>query len=216
MAAALGSGASRIDVFDDVSGPCAALASRDRALKIALDAIGRPHIRRREGGFEGLFRIIVEQQVSVPSAQAIWARCQAGLSPLEPRLVFTAGEAALRAVGLSSPKARYVHGLAAALDAGEIHLDTTALDDESASAHLQQAKGVGPWTAAIYLLFCEGRLDIWPPNDVALLRAYAAASGRKTAQKRLDARAQKWAPYRGVAAHILWTYYAHLRGRAPI
>jgi len=207
---------ARIDVFDDVSGPCRELGVRDRALKVALAAIGKPHIRRREGGFEGLFRIIVEQQVSVSSAQAIWARCKASFSPLDSFGVFHAGEAALRAAGLSSPKARYVHGLAAALAGGAFHLDIVALDDEVASAHLQQAKGVGPWTAAIYLLFCEGRLDVWPPNDVALLRAYEAGSGRRTAQRRLDAKAAKWAPYRGVAAHILWTYYAHLRGRTPI
>lgn len=208
--------AARIDVFADVTGPCAELAARDKALAAALAAIGRPHIRRRDGGFEGLFRIIVEQQVSVPSAQAIWGRCAARFAPLDPKGVAAAGEEALRAAGLSAPKARYVLGLATAIDCGAFTLETATLDDAAASVSLQTLKGVGPWTAAIYLLFCEGRLDIWPPNDIALLRAYEAASGRRTKQQRLDAKAVKWAPYRGVAAHILWTYYAHLRGRTPV
>jgi DNA-3-methyladenine glycosylase II len=207
---------SRIDVFDDVSGPCAELARRDKALKKALDAIGKPHIRRREGGFEGLFRIIVEQQVSVPSAQAIWGRCQSAFSPFAPATIATADQAALRNAGLSSPKARYVHGLASSLHAGAFSLATEALDDAEASAALQALKGVGPWTAAIYLLFCEGRVDIWPPNDVALLRAYEAASAKTISQRELDSRSVKWAPSRGLAAHILWTYYAHIRGRTPI
>jgi DNA-3-methyladenine glycosylase II len=79
-------------------------------------------------------------------------------------------------------------------------------------------KGIGPWTASIYLLFCEGRIDIWPPGDVALLGAYAGARrrGPAPAMKDLDRKAAKWAPYRGLAAHILWTYYAHIRGRQPI
>jgi DNA-3-methyladenine glycosylase II len=207
---------SHIDVFDDVSLPCTELAARDRALKKGLEAIGRPHIRRRSGGFPGLFRIIVEQQVSVPSAQAIWSRCEAQFAPLTPTLIVAAGEGALRRAGLSSPKARYVLGLAAALEAGALDLDTAGLADEAASERLRTVKGIGPWTASIYLLFCEGRLDIWPPNDVALLRAYDAARGVKGTQRQLDARAEKWSPWRGVAAHILWTYYAHLRGRTPI
>ncbi|MEQ1929917.1 MAG: DNA-3-methyladenine glycosylase 2 family protein [Parvularculaceae bacterium] len=209
---------ARIDVFDDVSGPCAALALRDRALKTALDAIGKPHIRRRDGGFAGLFRIIVEQQVSVPSAQAIWARCQARFDPLEPAFIVETGEAALRAAGLSTPKARYVFALASSLASGAFSLATPDLDDAAASEALQSVKGVGPWTAAIYLLFCEGRPDVWPPGDVALQYAYAAAQGRegKIDAAKLDAKAAKWGPWRGLAAHILWTYYAHLKGRTPI
>ena len=83
-------------------------------------------------------------------------------------------------------------------------------------AALIALKGVGPWTASIYLLFCEGRVDIWPPNDVALKHAYGAAAGAPIEQKYLDGAAIDWAPWRGVAAHILWTFYAHLRNRTPI
>lgn len=212
-----------LNVFGDVSGPCAELAAKNRVLARALDAIGAPHIRRRAGGFEGLFRIIVEQQVSVPSAQAIWGRCRAGLDPVTPEGAIALGGEGLKAFGLSSPKARYVLCLAEALRDGALDFGAVArLDNQAASAALQGVTGVGPWSAGIYLLFCEGRTDIWPPGDVALLAAYKAARkdmkarGPATTMARLDARAQKWAPYRGLAAHILWTYYAHIRGRKPI
>ena len=176
-----------------------------------------PHIRRRAGGFGGLFRIIVEQQVSVPSAQAILARCADGLAMDDPEAVRAGGVEALRACGLSGPKARYVDGLARVVAAGDFSFDALAdLDDEAASAALQSLKGVGPWSAAIYLLFCEGRIDIWPARDVALKAAYGAASGAAVEQADLDDGADAWRPYRGVAAHILWTYYAHIRGRTPI
>jgi DNA-3-methyladenine glycosylase II len=208
---------SRIDVFSDVSAAARALARKDQGLKNALSAIGKPHIRRREGGFAGLFRIIVEQQVSVPSAQAILKRCVAGVDCSSPTAVSALGESGLRALGLSTPKARYVVGLAAAVESGSVDFRALGgLDDEPALQALTGLKGVGRWTASIYLLFCEGRVDIWPPNDVALKYAYSAARNAVIDQKALDDEARLWLPWRGVAAHILWTYYAHLRGRAPI
>lgn len=207
-----------LDVFADVSEPCRALTRRDKALKVALNAIGRPHIRRRPGGFEGLFRIIVEQQVSVPSAQAIWGRCTARFNPVRAAAVAAAGETGLKALGLSGPKAGYVARLAESAAAGVLDLAELDGDDAAANRFLQEIRGVGPWTAAIYLLFCEGRVDIWPPGDVALRHAFAAAAGLagKESVRSLDEWAEGWAPYRGVAAHVLWTYYAYLRGRRPI
>ena len=210
---------SPIDVFSDTAKPCSALARRDKALRHALKSIGKPHIRRRPGGFEALFRIIVEQQVSVPSAQAIWGRCSARFPRMEPSLVLKEGEAGLRALGLSTPKARYVVSLAEAVEDGRLDFDAlAAANDLEAREALVALKGIGPWTAAIYLLFCEGRVDVWPPGDVALQYAYAAAAGEegKYDARELDARAEKWAPWRGLGAHILWTYYAHLRDRKPI
>ena len=208
-----------LDVFGDVAAECKALAEADPALARALDAIDKPVIRRRTGGFAGLFRIIVEQQVSVPSAQAIWGRCEAAFGAPEPALVREAGEAGLCDLGLSRPKARYVLGVASAVDAGDLDFSMVArANDADAAAHLLALKGVGPWTAAIYLLFCEGRVDIWPPKDVALLASWAAAAGftEKPPMAALDETSDRWRPHRGLAAHILWTYYAHLRGRTPI
>ncbi len=206
-----------IDVFSDVSAAARSLARKDAGLKRAHKQIGRPHIRRRDGGFPGLFRIIVEQQVSVPSAQAIWKRCLEGADCASPGSVASLGEEGLKRLGLSTPKARYVVGIAQAAEEGRIDFACIPrLGDGDAMKTLVALKGVGPWTASIYLLFCEGRVDIWPPNDVALKHAYNAAAGADFDQKTLDALAADWSPWRGVAAHILWTYYAHLRGRTPI
>ncbi len=211
------SGSATIDIFTDVSAASRALARKDAGLRRAAKTIGKPHIRRREGGFAGLFRIIVEQQVSVPSAQAIWKRCQAGVDCLSPEAVAALGEDGLKRLGLSTPKARYILLLSAAATGRSIDFAalSTASDDDAMET-LIALKGVGPWTASIYLLFCEGRVDIWPPNDVALKHAYNAAADASIDQKDLDRLAAAWTPWRGVAAHILWTYYAHLRGRTPI
>jgi len=209
-----------LDVFADVSEACAELAGRSAPLATALAAINdKPHIRRRPPGYPGLFRIIIEQQVSVPSAQAILARCEARLGAVSPGLVLGLSEERLRACGLSGPKIRYVRAAAQAIVDGDLHLGGfDDLSNEEAAARLVSVKGIGPWTAAIYLLFCEGRADIWPKGDVALLAAYAAATGfaEKPPMKEFDAMAADWHPWRGIAAHILWTYYAKLRGRAPI
>lgn len=212
-----------LNVFGDTAAACAKLAAKNKTLARALDAIGEPHIRHRSGGFEGLFRIIVEQQVSVASAQAIWGRCCDGFDEITTDNALHLGADGLKSFGLSGPKARYVLCLAEAIESGALQLeDVSGLDNEAASAALQSVKGVGPWSAGIYLLFCEGRIDIWPPGDVALLAAYKAAHkaaksrGPATTMASLDTRAGKWTPYRGLAAHILWTYYAHIRGRTPI
>lgn len=204
---------------DQIARDARRLARRDEALARALDAIGAPHVRRRPGGFAGLLRIIVEQQVSVPSAQALLARLEAAHPEPRPEVFRDLPDAEYRAIGFSRPKIRYARALAAAALDGAICFETIAtLPDEEARAALTALLGVGPWSAAIYLLFCEGRMDLWPPGDVALMQAYRAAAGldaRPTAAV-LDAIAEGWAPYRGVGAHILWTYYAKLRGRAPI
>lgn len=206
-----------LDVFGDTRKATRALARRDVNLRKCLKAIEKPVIRRRDGGFEGLFRIIVEQQVSVPSAQAIWKRCVEGLSAPSVKDVLKAGDTKLKSFGLSAPKARYVLGVAAAVRKGAFSFDALPMmNDEEATASLTSLKGIGPWSAAIYLLFCEGRADIWPSKDVALKAAYNAASGEGLSQQALDDGAYTWAPYRGISAHILWTYYAHLKGRTPI
>ncbi len=205
---------------DDIKAACAALSKLSHPLSIASKAIDHaPHIRFREGGYQGLFRIIIEQQVSVPSAQAILGRCNVRIPEITPEAISKMSEEQLRACGLSGPKIRYVRASAEAILEGSLDLDNLQkLDDAEAAAHMCKVKGIGPWTAAIYLLFCDKRMDIWPRGDVALLAAFAAASGfsTKPAMKDFDDGAQDWAPYRGIAAHILWTYYAKLRGRSPI
>lgn len=208
-----------LDVFGDTSFACNALAIQDKALAAALVKIESPVIRRRDAGFAGLFRIVVEQQVSVASAQAIWGRCERGIRPLTAENVISLGIDNLRSFGLSKPKANYVTAVANAEQDGSLDFSIIPdMDDATAAKYLCKVKGIGPWSAGIYLLFCEGRPDIWPSGDVALLAAYAAASGfsHNPAMKDFDAGADAFKPYRGIAAHILWTYYAHLKGRKPI
>lgn len=178
-----------------------------------------PHIRKRPSGFQALFRIIVEQQVSVASAQAVWAKCVAAVRPMSARTVLAMGEAGLRPLGLTRQKAHYVVCLAEDVRARRLSFAEVArAPDEEAREMLIARKGVGPWTAGIYLLFCEGRVDIWPPGDVAMEHAFAAAAGlnAKPSKEWLTDRAEAWTPYRGLAAHILWTYYAYIKGRDPI
>jgi DNA-3-methyladenine glycosylase II len=209
--------ATTLDVFGDVAPACRSLSRKHPALRKAVKAIGAPHIRRRPAGFQALFRIIVEQQVSVPSAQSILKRLETGVDMCDPAAICATGPEGLRALGLSTPKARYVVGLAENVRAGAVCFDTVArLDDDAAAEELQAIRGVGPWTAAIYLLFCEGRSNIWPARDVALKAAFNEAAGADLSQTELDELAQNWGPHKGVAAHILWTYYAHILGRTPI
>jgi len=172
------------------------------------------HWRNRPGGFEGLSWMIVGQQVSTASAAAIWSRVQAGLGEVTPEAAVAAGEEALRGFGLSRPKARYVHGIAAAFVEGRGGLDhLPELDDEQAIAALTAIVGVGRWTAEVFLMFCEGRADIFPAGDIALQEAARWLDGmeRRPAEAEVRARAAAWRPHRSAAAHMLWAWYGAVR-----
>ncbi|GGY41083.1 DNA-3-methyladenine glycosylase family protein [Parvularcula lutaonensis] len=199
---------------------CRELAARCRVLSNILDVTGPPRWRAREGGYQGLSRIIIEQQLSVASANAILERVQAATAGLDPEHVLRTSEDNLRSLGLSRPKIRYLKVLAADVTEGRFDFaELQRLDDRQASEALEGLLGVGRWTAAVYLLFCEGRRDLWPRGDVALLAAHLMAGGTFGRQdiKAFDAWAEEfYAPHRGVAAHILWGQIAHVRGRAPL
>ncbi|MFN7107568.1 MAG: DNA-3-methyladenine glycosylase family protein [Brevundimonas sp.] len=170
--------------------------------------------RLRVGGFEGLFRMIVEQQVSVASAASVWARLREGMGGITPELLLAHDLDQLRGMGLSRQKATYGQGIAQAQLAGEIDLEHLAiLDDEAAIAALTALKGVGLWTAEAYLLMCEGRLDVFPGGDVALQEAIRWADGAEVRpdQKAAYARAEIWRPYRAVATHLLWAWYTGVK-----
>ncbi len=187
------------------------LAARDGALA-HVDARLPPFAwRLRAGGFAGLMRLVTEQQLSTASAAAIWARVEAGLGQVTPQAVLAREAAELKAFGLSSPKVRYALAAAEAHAAGRIDFEALAtLDDEAAVAALTAIKGVGRWTAELYLLFCEGRLDLFPAGDLALQEGLRLAEGEtyRLNERALCARAETWRPYRGVAAHMIWGYYA--------
>jgi DNA-3-methyladenine glycosylase II len=179
-------------------------------MRRAHDLAGDPPLRRFEPGFEGLARIITGQQVSVASAAAIWTRVFEGLHPVTPRSVLAAGEKRLQGFGLSRPKIRTLQAVARAVDDGTLDLDgLDAAADAAIHEALTAVKGIGPWTADIYIMFYLGRADAFAPGDLALQVAaqmLAGADKRLTAAE-LEALAENWRPWRAVAARQLWAYY---------
>ncbi|ATC32421.1 DNA-3-methyladenine glycosylase 2 family protein [Caulobacter vibrioides] len=168
------------------------------------------------GGFPGLLKMIVQQQVSLASAAAIWARVEAGLPEMTPAIVAAHDETYLRTLGLSQPKARYARAIAEAHLSGACDFDALrALPDEEAVAALTAIKGVGRWTAEVFLMFTQGRMDLFPGGDVALQEAMRWVDGAQArpTEKQAYARAELWRPYRGVAAHMLWACYGAVKRR---
>jgi DNA-3-methyladenine glycosylase II len=182
------------------------------------DAAGDPPLRRRPAGFEGLARIIVGQQLSVASAEAIWGRTVAAVQPFEPRVLLKLKDRQLAAAGLSGPKIRTLRAMATASVDG---LDLARLDgrsDEEVHMALTAVNGIGPWTADIFLMFCLGRADAWAPGDLALQLAaqQAFALEEKPDKVALLELAERWRPWRGVAARLLWSYYAVVKARKKV
>jgi DNA-3-methyladenine glycosylase II len=198
------------------------IAAARAALAVADPALARAHAttpafewRLRPGGYEGLFRMIVEQQVSVAAAAAIWARVVEGLGgSVTPAAVLARDVDTLRAFGLSGQKATYGREIARAQAEGLIDFDhLERLDDSEAITALTAIKGVGRWTAETFLLFCEGRPDVFPGGDVALQEAirWADCAETRPNEKQAYARAEAWRPHRGVAAHLLWGWYGGVK-----
>lgn len=175
------------------------------------DQTGDPPLRRQEPGFAGLMRIVVAQQVSAASATAIWKRTEATLRTITPRTIATSSDDTLRACGLSRPKMRTMRAVAGAVLSGELDVDRLRdASDADVHAALTRLHGIGPWTADIYLMFSLGRADAWASGDLALQLAIGRAFGlvdRPTAHNALS-HAEHWRPWRGVAARLLWAYYA--------
>ena len=176
------------------------------------DLVGDPPLRRLEGGFAGLLRIVVSQQLSTASANSIWQRMSASIQPLRPATILALDDGALTGAGLSRPKVKTFRAVAAAVEAKS--LDLARLEhasDEAIREALTAVSGIGPWTADIYLLFCLGRPDAWAPGDLALQIATQRALklAEKPDHKELDHLAERWRPWRAVAARLLWAYYAH-------
>lgn len=192
-----------------------ALVALDPALALAHTQTPVFDWRVRIGGYEGLFHMIVDQQVSVAAAAAIWKRVVEGLDgDITPRAVLARDTEELRTFGLSGQKARYAHEIALAHVEGRIDFDhLEQLSDEEAIARLVAIKGVGRWTAETFLMFCEGRRDVFPGGDIALQEAMRWADGAtlRPNEKQTAARAEIWRPHRSVAAHLLWGWYGAVK-----
>jgi DNA-3-methyladenine glycosylase II len=189
----------------------AELATRDADLARAIAEVGPPAPRSRPAGFASLLDIVLAQQVSTASYRAIAQRLVAAIGAVTPAGILALGEAELRAVGFSRPKTTYARGIAEAVGEGRLDLDAVArLDDEAAVAELVKLKGVGRWTAEIYLMFCLGRPDVLPAGDLALCEAARLVKGRRRRpdEAALRRMGKPWQPWRSVAARLLWHYYA--------
>jgi DNA-3-methyladenine glycosylase II len=177
---------------------------------------GVPPLRRRPAGFKGLARVIVGQQLSVASAAAIWERLEARARPFTPEVFLAVPNRDLRRAGLSRVKIATLRSVAQALDEGTVDLDAlTHAPEEVIHAELTALKGIGPWTADIYILFCLARADAWSPGDLALqyaVRDAFALDARPSLNEMVEI-AEAWRPWRGVAARLLWAYYG-LRRRS--
>jgi len=205
-----------IETMDDIAAAAEALSRVEPRFAALVADAGLPPLRRAPGGFAGLAAIIVEQQISLYAAAAILKRLREAVSPLTPQGLIAAGPEVMAAAGLSRAKIASLTALAEAVAAGMLDLDALARsDDEGASAALCAIRGIGPWTADIYLLTCLGRPDVWPAGDVAL---QTAAEMVLELQQRPDPRAmlalaQPWRPWRAVAARLLWAHYRRVKFR---
>ena len=188
-----------------------ALAAKDRGLARIVEAHGMPPLWLRRPGFATLARIVLEQQVSLASAATLYRRVARELpGGWTPASVLEVGEGGLRARGLTRQKARYIAGLAERIVGGGLALRSLRrADDAMALSRLREVPGIGPWTANLYLLMALGRPDVWPPGDLALHKAMADLRRLPRLPSSDDAArlAARWAPWRAVAARILWHGY---------
>jgi DNA-3-methyladenine glycosylase II len=192
------------------------LVVRDPSLAGIEAAAGPLPWRSRAAGFPGLLQAIMGQQISNQAAAAIWGRLRALPGATTPAGLLALSDEALRGAGLSRPKVAHARSLAAAFLDGRLDPAAIALmDDEAAVAAIASVRGLGPWTAEVYLLFALGRPDIFPAGDLAL-QAAAADLRRLPARPAapvLRALAEDWRPYRGIAARLLWHHWRHVTGR---
>jgi DNA-3-methyladenine glycosylase II len=193
------------------------LAERDSYLATIHQTHGPPPMWARRPGFPTLLRIILEQQVSLISARAMFERLQSNVEPFDALGFITAGEDYLRTLGVTRQKAHYCIQIAQAFTNGDLDKLGTMHDDE-AHAALVRIKGVGPWTANIYLLMALKRPDIWPDGDIALATAVGRLRKLKSRPSfpELAKIAEAWRPYRSVAARMLWQYYLAERGQLTV
>ena len=195
---------------DSIGADLAELARREPAFAQVIEQYGVPEPRSSEPGAQTLLRTIVGQQVSVAAARSMWAKLEAAFgSPPDLRLLLAASDEELRAAGMSRQKSGYIRSLAELVISGELDLENLPEDDEEAIALLTKIKGIGRWSAEIYLLFAEGRADVFPAGDLAVTVELGRLMGLadKPTEKQLRELAEAWRPYRGAAAVLAWHSY---------
>lgn len=204
---------------DDIKRGMDVLAGICPHMRMIGETIGPPPLRWREPGFAGLVSTITAQQLSVSSANAIRTKLMARLDPLTPGALLGASEEELRACGLSGPKIRTLRALAGAIVSGDLPFDRLAeMPVPEAQAALVRVHGIGPWTAEVYMMFCLGVQDIFAPADLALQEGAKLAMGlpARPTTKEMAEIATRWAPWRAVAARMLWAWYGHVKRRQGV
>ena len=193
------------------------LARRDQDLRHILKTLGPPPLWDRPPGFTTLVKIILEQQVSLASAAALFARLKQNIVPFQPRRMIALGEPHLKSLGLTRQKAAYCLHLAESLNNKRLRLSQLSrLSDARVKAALMEVKGLGAWSADVYLLMVLRRPDIFPATDLALVTAVTRLKqlGVRPDTNQLLEMAEAWRPYRSVAARMLWQYYLAKRSLA--
>lgn len=186
------------------------LAARDEMLAGIHATYGDPPLWRRAAGFTTLVHIILEQQVSLKSAKAMLVRLEAAIEPFTPVRFLEVGDSYLRGLGVTRQKSAYLLDLASAIVSGELSFTKLArLKDDEARTALTRIKGIGSWSADVYLLMAMRRADIWPAGDLALAVAMKELKGlaMRPGPLELAELAEQWRPHRAVAARMLWQYY---------
>ena len=189
-----------------------ALSLREPKVASALERLGYPEPRLRERGFVTMLRTIVGQQVSVAAAASMWRKLEAELGEgFTPECLLARDFDTLRACGLSRQKLGYARSLCELVAAGELDFGCLPADDEEAIALLTRIKGIGRWSAEIYLLFAEGRPDVWPAGDLAVQEGVKRLLGleERPAEKATRQLAEGWSPQRGAMAIFTWHFYAN-------
>jgi DNA-3-methyladenine glycosylase II len=180
-----------------------------------LDQYGVPDMQSRPEGFESLCRIILEQQVSLMSAQATYEKLSTKINSFTPKEILTLTPKEMRSVTVSKQKASYMKGLATAILNGELSIDKLSeLPPAEAKESLIAIKGIGPWTAQVYLIFCLQVADVFPQGDVALINTVVELTGVEKTE--VQAKSEDWAPHRTGAALLLWHHYLKKRGRSTV
>ena len=196
------------------------LTTQDSDLAAIVTRWGNPPFWIQTHGFPGLVIAILAQQVSLESAQATFQKLEHALDAVEPEGFLTLNDAALKAIGFSRQKSSYARGIAHGIIEGEIDIPALdSRDDDEAAQYLINLRGIGTWTADVYLLFSLRRPDAWPSGDLALAKAIQDIEGLSAMPDcdQVDNIANRWKPWRAVAARMLWHDYLCRRGRsAPL
>jgi DNA-3-methyladenine glycosylase II len=199
-----------IETEADIADGVAALHAECEVMRRIIPLTGAPPLRRQRYGLDGLIWIVIGQQVSVAAGNAIWNKFILNFPERTSEIILNADDALLKASGLSSPKLRTIRAIATALTEGSLNLPQLAeMTADEAKKTMVQVKGIGPWTADVYLMFCLGHADAFAPGDLALQEAIRIAFklDERPTDREISLISERWRPWRAVAARLLWAYY---------